>query len=82
MRFFDKEIKKGEPIDFLEFLKTLVGVKPPAGETPFYFWEGHTTPDVYVNALAKNGFKPLRGKRIAGRRITHSPLLYFFQAMA
>ena len=82
LRFFDKEIKKEEPIDFLKFLKTLVGVKPPAGETPFYFWEGHTTPDVYANALAKNGFKPLRGKRIAGRRITHSPLLYFFQAMA
>ncbi len=73
-KWFDTQVKKGAPINFLEYLKKLEKKKPEY-ETPFLFWEGHKPPELYVEALRRSGFLSEKGLPYV-RYSTQSPLLY------
>jgi len=74
VKWFDERVKKGAPINFLEYLKRLEKKKPEF-ESPFLFWEGHKPPELYQDALMKVGFISER-KRPFTIYSTESPLLY------
>ncbi len=55
-KFFDNAVRRGEPINFVEYLRRLEKTQTEKGEFgQFYFWEGHRPPEFYHDAMREAG---------------------------